>query len=215
MKKTALAIILTGWLIPGLLWAADQPRQLAWADLIPAHLRTQSLYAGMDQDQQDMARWVINMLENLPDREPDTEQYYQEVDEAMSSLKKAGIDLVDIMAKRKKMRTSVVEALGGQQIRLPGYLLPLDVSGGKVKEFLLVPYMGACIHTPPPPPNQIVYVNVLLKEGYRNKELFEPVWITGEMAIKRTSKELFLTDGTADIAVGYALQAHQIEPYKE
>jgi hypothetical protein len=48
--------------------------------------------------------------------------------------------------------------LDGVAIRLPGYLVPLDESGNGIKEFLLVPYFGACIHTPPPPANQIVLV---------------------------------------------------------
>ena len=53
----------------------------------------------------------------------------------------------------------MVKALDGQQVRLPGYIVPLEVSEeGRVTEFLLVPYFGACIHVPPPPPNQIVHV---------------------------------------------------------
>jgi hypothetical protein len=65
------------------------------------------------------------------------------------------------MSKRKEIQTAIVEDLNGRIVRMPGYLLPLDVIGAKVTEFLLVPYIGACIHVPPPPPNQIVYVKVV------------------------------------------------------
>ena len=54
---------------------------------------------------------------------------------------------------------NVVEELDGQLVRIPGFVLPFEYTeSGKISEFLLVPYFGACIHTPPPPPNQIVYV---------------------------------------------------------
>ncbi|MCW5723625.1 MAG: DUF3299 domain-containing protein [Maricaulaceae bacterium] len=53
---------------------------------------------------------------------------------------------------------NVVEALDGARVRLGGYVVPLDFAAGRVSRFLLVPYFGACIHVPPPPPNQMVYV---------------------------------------------------------
>ena len=51
-----------------------------------------------------------------------------------------------------------VHAMNGRNVRLPGYVVPLEATAGALKEFLLVPYFGACIHTPPPPANQIVHV---------------------------------------------------------
>nr|BFE93749.1 hypothetical protein GCM10020185_42850 [Pseudomonas brassicacearum subsp. brassicacearum] len=62
-------------------------------------------------------------------------------------------------AKQDLPNAPVVKALDGQQIRLPGYIVPLEVSEeGRTTDFLLVPYFGACIHVPPPPSNQIVHV---------------------------------------------------------
>ena len=54
----------------------------------------------------------------------------------------------------------VVEALNGQHVKIPGFVVPLDASGETVKEILLVPYFGACVHVPPPPSNQIVHVTL-------------------------------------------------------
>ena len=67
-----------------------------------------------------------------------------------------------------------------------------------VKSFLLVPYVGACIHVPPPPANQIVFVQ--LKHGFKSPELFAPVWVTGRIStgMNKTS-----------------LQATTVEPYEE
>ena len=70
------------------------------------------------------------------------------------------------------------EDLNGQQVRMPGYVLPLEFSGTKITEFLLVPWVGACIHTSPPPPNQIV--NVKFDGGIEIKGQFAPMWVTGE-----------------------------------
>ena len=50
------------------------------------------------------------------------------------------------------------QSLDGKRVHIGGYVVPLDFDATRVKEFLLVPFVGACIHVPPPPANQIVYV---------------------------------------------------------
>jgi len=99
---------------------------------------------------------------------------------------------------------NVVEALDGASVRMPGFVLPFDYKpGGEISEFLLVPYFGACIHTPPPPPNQVVYVEsdapVVIEE------MWAPVWVEGVM---RTEKNL---NGLGDAA--YTLELTRVEPY--
>ncbi|OCR24535.1 lipoprotein [Pseudomonas syringae] len=99
----------------------------------------------------------------------------------------------------------VVKALNGQRVRLPGYIVPLEVSEeGRVIEFLLVPYFGACIHVPPPPSNQIVHVTSEL--GVKVDELYQPYWIEGPMQVKASTSEL------AD--AGYQMEADQILVYE-
>ncbi|WP_426143612.1 DUF3299 domain-containing protein [Pseudomonas sp. DWP3-1-2] len=99
----------------------------------------------------------------------------------------------------------VVKALDGQRVRLPGYIVPLEVSEeGRVTEFLLVPYFGACIHVPPPPSNQIVHVTSEL--GVKVDELYQPYWIEGPMQVKPSNSEL------AD--AGYQMEADQILVYE-
>ena len=99
----------------------------------------------------------------------------------------------------------VVQALHGQRIRLPGYIVPLDVSEeGRVTEFLFVPFFGACIHVPPPPSNQIVHVTSEL--GVLMDALYQPFWIEGRLRVESISSEM----GTA----GYRMQAEKIYPYE-
>ena len=214
MKKyiQILIVITTLFCLPAL---AEQVRQLTWENLVPAHLLADDPLADLTEEQIDLVVWVVNTLDSLPPRGTDTEEFYKEVDEAIPQLKKQGIDIVELMAKRKILQTSFVEELNGQRVRIPGYLLPLEVSATKVTEFLLVPYIGACIHVPPPPPNQIIYVKLGKKRGYKSKNLYEPVWVTGVITAKSMKKDLYLVDGSAGVDIGYSMQANRVEPYED
>ena len=96
-------------------------------------------------------------------------------------------------------------ALAGQRVRLPGYIVPLEETREGLKEFLLVPYFGACIHTPPPPANQIVHV--LPKAAAPGFRSMDTVWVTGVMTVVRTDSYM----GVA----GYRLDAEQVTAYSQ
>ena len=98
----------------------------------------------------------------------------------------------------------VVKKYDGKTIKLAGYIVPLDFEATKVKEFLLVPYVGACIHVPPPPTNQVVFVES--RVAVEVKGLFDPVYVTGTMSIGRSK--------TALAEAGYRIDAIQIVPYE-
>lgn len=84
---------------------------------------------------------------------------------------------------------NVVEELDGARVRIPGYVLPFEYSAsGDVTEFLLVPYFGACIHTPPPPPNQIVYVTAETPAPLGNQ--WEAIWAIGVLRAKNHMNDL-------------------------
>ncbi|MEM8767576.1 MAG: DUF3299 domain-containing protein [Pseudomonadota bacterium] len=82
----------------------------------------------------------------------------------------------------------VVAAMDGERVKLPGYLVPLSLEGEKLKTFLMVPYFGACIHVPPPPPNQIVYVE--MAEAVALEDPYGPHWVTGVMSTAGSETEL-------------------------
>lgn len=94
--------------------------------------------------------------------------------------------------------------LDGTRIKLPGYLVPLEEGPAGHTEFLLVPYFGACIHTPPPPANQIVLV-VPAKPaaGYRS---MDTVWVSGTLKATRSNSPMG--------ASGYRLEGALVERYK-
>ena len=154
--------------------AQDEVRDLEWEDLMPEGWDPLAELDALTGDD----------LQNLSDSSVRAVELYNAYQEAVRSA-------------------PVVRELDGQKVRLPGFVVPLDFEGTETSEFLLVPYFGACIHVPPPPSNQIVYVTTVA--GYPLQELFDPVWVTGEI---RT--EAHLNDvGDA----GYTLQATIIEPY--
>jgi len=99
----------------------------------------------------------------------------------------------------------VVQALHGQRVQLPGYVVPLEIDAASlVREFLLVPYFGACIHVPPPPSNQIVHVRS--EQGLPLDDLWQPFWVEGELRVEASSSEL--------AEAGYRMQAERIRPYE-
>ncbi len=96
-----------------------------------------------------------------------------------------------------------VEALNGTQVKIPGYIVPLETSHGVLREFLLVPYFGACIHTPPPPANQIIFVVAKTPaEGFRS---MDTVWVSGTLTTTRVD--------TFAGSSGYKIDATVVERY--
>ncbi len=109
------------------------------------------------------------------------------------------------LAAQQVMDFAVNKALDGNTVRLPGFIVPLEVSKeGKVTEFFLVPYVGACIHVPPPPPNQIIYVRA--EKGLALESIWEAYWVTGKLSITNRSTRLG--------AAAYQLAADKVEIYK-
>ena len=99
---------------------------------------------------------------------------------------------------------AVTEEYDGKTVRMPGFVVPIEYSGVGVTSLLLVPYVGACIHVPPPPPNQLVYVTT--DKPYEFKGLFEAVWITGNLTT---------TPAETDYAeAGYTISDGRVEPYE-
>jgi uncharacterized protein len=95
-----------------------------------------------------------------------------------------------------------VDTLNGVAVKVPGYVVPLETVRGELKEFLLVPYFGACIHTPAPPANQVIFVRPGKPAAFRS---MDTVWVSG--TLHTTRQESFAG------ASGYTIDAVAIEPY--
>lgn len=125
-------------------------------------------------------------LQNLKDNDP-------KADEALKKMRK----LWD--------NAPINPLILGQAVRLPGYLVPLEDLPEGLKEFLLVPYFGACVHSPPPPANQIVHVK--LDQAVKRFRSMDAVWVTGTLSATKTDSHM----GVAS----YRLDAKLVSPYSD
>lgn len=150
-------------------------RELAWEEMVPPGFRPEDIMAKY-QDQ-------LNQLQD-------------------GDL--AAMDLYDQM-QEEFMNAPINDELNAQMVKLPGFIAPLEYQDDTITEFLLVPYFGACIHVPPPPANQTVYITTAEGSGVNVRDSYSPVWVTGEL----------VTDGeTTDIGVaGYRIQNATITLY--
>ena len=108
-------------------------------------------------------------------------------------------------AKEYRKNAPINPAMNGKSIKIPGFVVSLDGEGEALKEFLLVPYFGGCIHVPPPPANQIIHVKSV--KAIKGVRTMDPVWISGVLNVKPSSTEM----GDA----GYSLVAQSVEMYKD
>lgn len=140
----------------------------------------------MPEDWDPMAPFKNLKIEDLDDADP----------RAIKALEEA---------KKIWDKAPVNPAVNGNAIRIPGFVVSLDQENADISEFLLVPYFGACIHTPPPPANQIIHVRV--KKPLKGIRTMDPVWIQGTLQVGEAA--------TALGAAGYSMQPVAVTPYEE
>ena len=200
---------------------AEGTREITWDDLVPAELDFDDPFEKLNEDQLYNLALIARYREQKANKDKTLDFTKAEYDEATSKLKEEKIDIDGLIARREEITekrrlrgATANKKLDGENIRLPGYLLPLEFENKKVTEFLLVPWVGACIHTPPPPPNQIVHVK--LSEGFDiGDDIFTAVWVNGVMKSEKNNPELSFVDGKQNVDVGYVMQAQEVTLYEE
>ena len=189
-----------------------------WEQLVPPLDELQNPYLRLSDDQQQSLYdlWLARETEAAGYGDEDLESLR---DTAVAHLAEGGLDadqvleeLDNFVAAANANNSKLVEALNNKNVKIAGYVLPTEFSGDLVIEFLLVPYVGACIHTPPPPANQMIHVEV--EEGFITEGMFAPVWVTGKIRTELSTQSIFLVDGSADVDAGYQIKASDIEPYE-
>ena len=130
---------------------------------------------------------------------PESERIAREM---MSQQLEYGDDAYD--ADMQSEFGAVRHELSGKQVRIPGFVIPLEGDAEEVTEFLLVPYYGSCIHTPPPPPNQIIHVS--FPEGAPDQELWDVIYLEGKLMTEQNMVGMIQT--------GYHIIGSNITPYE-
>ena len=100
--------------------------------------------------------------------------------------------------------SDTLRKLDGKLVRVPGFVVPLDDATEDGAEFLLVPYYGACVHTPPPPPNQMAFVQMAGRRSVR-LALFDAIWMEGTLRIKNVDSPYG--------QVGFEIEGLAVKPY--
>ena len=102
--------------------------------------------------------------------------------------------------------TKIVEEMDGKAIRIPGFMVPLEWDDNQsVLQFFLVPFLGACIHVPPPPPNQVIHVTT--STAIETWDLYTPFWISGVIQTSYIENDI--------AAATYAMELQSIEVYED
>ena len=108
-------------------------------------------------------------------------------DQIASQLRSA--QNIDDPYQQALVSTRIVSKMDSKAIRIPGFVVPLEFDDEQViTQFFLVPFFGACLHLPPPPPNQIIFVES--PEGVQLENLYEPVWISGVLKTSMIENEV-------------------------
>ena len=163
--------------------ANDEISTIEWTDLIPKD--------------------DLEALLNPPDYISEIEDGSLE-DEISGQLKNSTNDAAQDRYQEALASTKVAENIDGKFIQIPGFIVPLEFDDDQtITQFLLVPYFGACIHLPPPPPNQIIFVNS--EKGFRIDALYTPFWVKGVISTTLVENE------TATSA--YSMEMIDFEPY--
>lgn len=125
-------------------------------------------------------------------------------DQISSQIKSSITQATDSRYQEALVSTRVVDSFNGQKIRVPGFVVPLEFGDDQtVTTFFIVPYFGACIHMPPPPPNQIIFAS--FEKGLTLTNLYDPVWVSGVLSTKLIENDM--------ATAAYSLEVAQVSLY--
>lgn len=183
-------VVLLLLLTPQAALAADAYRELDWLDLLTTADRTAMEHLpAIDHDVS-------------PERKPDPN---------VDRFDQFTRDIKNEKARKQWEKvlnsTTVRSELNGMKVRIAGFLVPLETNAqGKVSEFFLVPYQGACIHVPPPPPNQLIYVKYAKGFAFEEQDFYEGFWVEGTLHTELTHNKI--------ASAAYTLTGDSIRIYK-
>ncbi|MFC0172266.1 DUF3299 domain-containing protein [Vibrio comitans] len=195
-------------------FSSSSAQMIQWEALIPPATETVELPA-LNKLQVSQLYNILNYRNTSQRRDmndAESLQYQQDI----KALRDAGFEADDLLELRdkalaieRKRLSTVNTALNLINVSIPGFLVPLEMEGMLTTKFLLVPTAGACIHTPPPPANQTVIVE--LKEGFELQDLYKVIVVTGDITAEPKDMPISFIDGTEVISTGYSMSAIKVE----
>lgn len=200
LKALLLPVLLAG----NLCLADAAPRTVDWTELMPEE-DLQLLMNMPAVDHEGLSDDELMQDTTATTLKSPTSSFEDEVANAIGQAIQAG-QSQERTWQDALVSTRVRPELDNTNIRLAGYIVPIDFDDNDViTSFFLVPYFGACIHVPPPPPNQIIYVRYA--KGFTLENLYTPFWIFGKLKVETIENDMALAS--------YSLDASQLVEYQE
>ncbi|PMO63700.1 hypothetical protein BCT04_15225 [Vibrio breoganii] len=190
-----------------------------WSDLQPKVSSTiQNPFATLSIEQRSKLLTIARFYDDLTNSKKTRDEAVipKAVIDIEKELAEQGIDVESLMQVRQEIIKENIEIASqpnaevlNKNQTIPGYVTPLEMDGTKVTKFFLVPTAGACIHTPPPPANQIIYVE--FDEGVEFESLATPVTISGQLISEIKKQDVNYSDGAANVESVYSMSATAVE----
>ena len=196
---------------------------IAWDDLQAHSTHLRNPYEHLSTEQTYRLSSLYQLREWVKENQPPPDSLEaQEIQRLEKVFADEGLDPTALLSDADEARaywrsqSQITNPnLADRSVQLSGYVLPLNENNRtpqaqQVSEFLLVPYVGACIHVPSPPPNQMIYIKPAA--AIENPGLFSSVLVTGILRAEAGSYELFQVDGSRTVEVSYAMDLTAIIP---
>lgn len=194
---------------------AQAVRALAWDDLRPVLDPVEDPFAALSDEQHDALAALVRGRVLEARGFPVGDEGHRRRAEIERRLRSQGLDVEALLARREAIiaqrsaaAQTAVPALDGASVRLSGYLLPVTAGALGVTEFLLVPWAGACSHTPPPPANQVIRVRP--QRPYPARQDYEAVEVGGTMRVAVGDLDVHALDGVVRVRSTYAVDAASV-----
>ncbi|CAM3052521.1 DUF3299 domain-containing protein [Vibrio rarus] len=199
---------------------AEELKPTYWQDLVPQLTTVEDPFSALDNNQ----LYDLGTIARFRDAQKikgftPSKQSIAEIEALQGGLERAGIDVTAlflqrelITEQRQKMATLPNQKILNKTHRLAGFITPIEMQGNKVTQFFLVPTAGACIHTPPPQPNQIVLVDY--PQGIELVSLQTPVWVEGGLYNQNVTADVNYSDGASKVDAVYQMSAENVENYQ-
>ncbi|PML96642.1 DUF3299 domain-containing protein [Vibrio breoganii] len=195
-------------------FSTSSAEMIQWKDFIPPATETIELPA-LSKPQVSHLYNILNYRNTSQRRDmsdAESQQYQKDID----ALRTSGYEADDLLKLRdealaiERRRLSTVNTqLNLSNVSIPGFLVPLEMEGMLTTKFLLVPTAGACIHTPPPPANQTVIVE--LEKDFELQDLYKVIVVTGDIVTNQQDLPISFIDGTEVVSTGYSMSAVSVE----
>ena len=164
---------------------SSQHMTIQWTDLLP-------------QDEIDILANPPSYISDIEDGSPE--------DQIGSQANNSIVLEMDDRYQQALVSTRIKPEMDGRSVRIPGFIVPLEFDGEQIiTEFFLVPYFGACLHMPPPAPNQIIYVKY--EKGLELEALYYPFWISGVLTASLIENDMAMA--------AYAIEMDSYEAYQQ